>query len=213
MTAFCQLESGTTTTSPSYVYVTQISSTVFDFYLQYTTIGSSHGQNHYTVNLSTGSWVHSGSSGTLPTTNYNRVSPTVMLTPGNVNSYVSISGSNLRVFPPYQDMGTVSGNIALGGNGGGMVRLTIAGNTTIDLGFGAPSTSGVTMMMIELINGGAYTLTWTSGMTSSAVKWPGGTVPTFTAAGKDVIGMYSLGENVPGGGTYWNAVVLGKDVK
>ena len=66
------------------------------------------------------------------------------------------------------------------------------------------TTSGkVNSFILELTNPGSATITWWSG-----VKWTGGTVPTLTTLGKDILGFYTLDA-----GTTWNALVLGKDIK
>lgn len=57
--------------------------------------------------------------------------------------------------------------------------------------------------ILELTNGGAYAITWFSG-----VKWSGGTVPTLTASGVDILGFYSHD-----GGTTYRGIVLAKDSK
>lgn len=57
--------------------------------------------------------------------------------------------------------------------------------------------------LLELTNGGTGTQTWFSG-----IKWPGGTAPTLTAAGVDVLGFIT-----DDGGTTWRGVQLMKDSK
>lgn len=57
--------------------------------------------------------------------------------------------------------------------------------------------------ILELTNGGAYAITWFSG-----IKWSGGTVPTLTASGVDILGFYSHD-----GGTTYRGIVLAKDSK
>jgi hypothetical protein len=57
--------------------------------------------------------------------------------------------------------------------------------------------------LLELTNGGTGTQTWFSG-----IKWPGGTAPTLTTAGVDVLGFIT-----DDGGTTWRGVQLMKDSK
>jgi hypothetical protein len=57
--------------------------------------------------------------------------------------------------------------------------------------------------LLELTNGGTGTQTWFSG-----IKWPGGTAPTLTDAGVDVLGFIT-----DDGGTTWRGVQLMKDSK
>jgi phage-related tail fiber protein len=85
---------------------------------------------------------------------------------------------------------------------GTLFTKTISGATTFTISNTAAS--GLTSCFIlELTNGGSATITWWSG-----VKWAGGTVPTLTSAGVDILGFYTYD-----GGTTWRGVVLAKDSK
>lgn len=85
---------------------------------------------------------------------------------------------------------------------GTLFTKTISGATTFTISNTAAS--GLTSCFIlELTNGGSATITWWSG-----VKWAGGTVPTLTSAGVDILGFYTYD-----GGTIWRGVVLAKDSK
>lgn len=79
---------------------------------------------------------------------------------------------------------------------------TITTNTTFTV-TGTPATGTVASFILDLTNGGAGTITWASG-----TVWAGGTAPTLTASGRDVLGFFTHN----GGGAY-NGFVLGKDVK
>lgn len=79
---------------------------------------------------------------------------------------------------------------------------TISGATTFTVNT-VPAAGNVATFVLELTNGGAFAITWWSG-----VKWPGGTAPTLTASGRDAIGFYTHD-----GGTTWNGFVLAKDLK
>lgn len=57
--------------------------------------------------------------------------------------------------------------------------------------------------ILRLTNGGTGTQTW-----PSSVKWPGGTAPTLTASGVDVLGFIT-----EDGGTTWRGVALMTDSK
>lgn len=57
--------------------------------------------------------------------------------------------------------------------------------------------------LLELTNGGTGTQTWFSG-----IKWPGGTAPTLTTSGVDVLGFIT-----DDGGTTWRGAMLQKDSK
>lgn len=63
--------------------------------------------------------------------------------------------------------------------------------------------SGAFSFILELTNGGTGTQTWFSG-----IKWPGGTAPTLTTSGVDVLGFIT-----DDGGTTWRGVQLMKDSK
>ncbi len=65
-----------------------------------------------------------------------------------------------------------------------------------------PATRAVSVLL-ELTNGGTGTQTW-----PAAVKWPGGTAPTLTTAGVDLMGFIT-----DDGGTTWRGVQLMKDSK
>lgn len=66
-------------------------------------------------------------------------------------------------------------------------KVTFTSNCTIAFTF--PSTE-VTSMAVQLINAGAFTVAWTS------VLWPGGTAPTFTSSGTDVVVFWQNGDNI-----------------
>ena len=94
-----------------------------------------------------------------------------------------------------------------------------SGNTTIDLTLGnfvSANCNGITTwtfsnplpspiacgFILELTNGGSATQNWPS------VKWPGGTAPTLTASGVDVLTFIT-----DDGGTIWRGVVSMLDSK
>jgi len=58
-------------------------------------------------------------------------------------------------------------------------------------------------LLLELTNGGTGTQTW-----PAAVKWPGGTAPTLTTSGVDILGFIT-----DDGGTTWRGVALMVDSK
>lgn len=85
---------------------------------------------------------------------------------------------------------------------GSVFTKTISGVTTFTVS-NVPAAGNVATFVLELTNAGAFTVNWWAG-----VKWPGGSVPTLTASGRDAIGFYTHD-----GGTTWNGFVLGKDLK
>lgn len=66
-----------------------------------------------------------------------------------------------------------------------------------------PSSGTVGEFILEATNAGLATITWPTGS-----KWAGGTAPTLTSSGVDVIGGYSHD-----GGTTWRLFLLAKDSK
>ena len=91
-------------------------------------------------------------------------------------------------------------NIAV--NTGNYFSKTISGATTLTVS-GVPTTGTGVSFILDLTNGGSAAITWFSG-----VKWAGGTAPTLTASGRDVLGFFTHD-----GGTTWTGLLLGKDVK
>jgi hypothetical protein len=85
---------------------------------------------------------------------------------------------------------------------GNVFTKTISGATTLTVS-NAPTSGVVAYMVLELTDGGSATVTWFSG-----VKWAGGTAPTLTSAGKDIISFYTHD-----GGVTWNIIGVQKDVK
>lgn len=79
---------------------------------------------------------------------------------------------------------------------------TVAANITFTVS-NIPTSGTASSFILDLTNGGAYTITWFGG-----VKWASGTAPTLTAAGRDALGFYTYD-----GGTTWTGLVLGLDIK
>ena len=85
---------------------------------------------------------------------------------------------------------------------GNLFTKTISGATTLTVS-NVPTTGTAASFILELTNAGSAAITWFSG-----VKWAGGTAPTLTASGVDVLGFYSHD-----GGTTWRGFLLSKDSK
>lgn len=85
---------------------------------------------------------------------------------------------------------------------GNYFTKTISTTTTLTVS-NVPTAGTAASFILDLTNGGAGTITWWSGM-----KWAGGTAPTLTTSGRDVLGFFTHD-----GGTTWSGFVLGKDVK
>lgn len=82
---------------------------------------------------------------------------------------------------------------------GNYFTKTISGSTTFTVS-NVASSGTVNSFILQLTNGGSSTVTWFSG-----VEWAGGTAPTLTTSGIDVLGFYTID-----GGTNWYSFVLGK---
>lgn len=82
---------------------------------------------------------------------------------------------------------------------GNYFTKTISGTTTFTVSNTA-SSGTVNSFILDLTNGGSATVNWWTG-----VKWAGGTAPTLTSSGRDVLGFFT-----EDGGTTWNGFVLGK---
>ena len=85
---------------------------------------------------------------------------------------------------------------------GNLFTKTIVGATTLTIS-GALPNGNANSFILELTNGGTGIITWWPGM-----KWAGGTAPTLTAAGVDILGFYSHD-----GGTTWRGMLMSKDSK
>lgn len=85
---------------------------------------------------------------------------------------------------------------------GNYFTKTITGATTLTVS-NIPVAGTGTSILLDLTNGGVGTINWWAG-----VRWAGGTAPTLTAAGRDVLGFFTHD-----GGVTWTGLMLGKDVK
>lgn len=87
-------------------------------------------------------------------------------------------------------------------NAGNLFTKTISGATTLSI-VNMPASGVVGYVILELTNAGSAVVTWFNG-----IKWPGGTAPTLTAAGKDILSFYTHD-----GAVTWNVIGISKDVK
>jgi hypothetical protein len=81
---------------------------------------------------------------------------------------------------------------------GNVFSKAITAATTFAL-TNVPASGTAVCFILDLTNGGAYTVTWWG------VKWASGTAPTLTASGRDVLGFITHD-----GGTTWSGFVLGQ---
>jgi len=84
-------------------------------------------------------------------------------------------------------------------NTGSLFSKTIAAATTFTIA-NTPPSGVAASFLLQLTNGGAFTTTWWSG-----IKWPGGTPPTLSTSGVDVLGFYTANA-----GTTWYGFLMGK---
>lgn len=97
--------------------------------------------------------------------------------------------------------------VAMGANdidvrAGNYFTKTITTTTTLTVSNVVGSNSAVSFIL-DLTNGAAFAITWWAG-----IQWAGGTVPSLTAAGRDVLGFFTHD-----GGTTWTGLLLAKDAK
>ena len=85
---------------------------------------------------------------------------------------------------------------------GNVQTYTLSGNQTLT--FTNPPASGTSgSFTLILTNGGSATLTW-----PTSVDWAGGTAPTLTSAGIDILTFTTID-----GGTVWYGFLAGADMK
>ena len=99
--------------------------------------------------------------------------------------------------------GSISGSQTIDLTLGNFISATIAGTTTFTFSNPSPS-SNACGFVLELTNGGSATITWPS----PNVKWPGGTAPTLTASGVDMLVFVT-----DDAGTTWRGVASMLDSK
>ena len=87
-------------------------------------------------------------------------------------------------------------------NAGNYFTKTISTTTTFTVS-NVPAAGTTTTFILDLTNGGSSVVTWWSG-----VKWQGGTAPTLTSSGRDILGFFTHDAGVT-----WGALLLAKDIK
>lgn len=123
---------------------------------------------------------------------------------------IRISGNTIiddtRTFINYgathNQLGSGSGARTIDLTAGNFVSATVAGATTFTFSnpLASPNACG---FVLELTNGGSATVTW-----PASVRWPGGTAPTLTASGVDVLVFIT-----DDGGTNWRGLASMLDSK
>jgi hypothetical protein len=99
-------------------------------------------------------------------------------------------------------LGSGSGTRNINLQSGNYVSATVAGATTFTFSnpLSSPNACG---FVLELTNGGSAAITW-----PTAVRWPGGTAPTLTADGVDILVFVT-----DDAGTNWRGVASMLDSK
>ena len=129
--------------------------------------------------------------------NFNHLDQTKAgLTSDNVLAGIQTFGK--AVFQKSMDMAAGVIDVASGSHFSKVVTANVSLTLT-----NVPAAGTVASFILELTNGGAFTVTWWAN-----IKWAGGTAPTLTAAGRDVVGFYTND-----GGATWVGMLLAKDVK
>ena len=99
-------------------------------------------------------------------------------------------------------LGNVTGSTTINLELGNYVSATSTGTTTWTFS-NPPASPNAAGFVLELTNGGAYTQNW-----PASVDWPGGTAPTLTASGVDVLVFIT-----DDAGTTWRGMVSMLDSK
>jgi len=111
------------------------------------------------------------------------------------NTIIKDSRTFINYGLEHSALGSVSGATTINLLNGNYFSATVAGITTWTFSnpLASPNACG---FVIELTNAGAYAITW-----PAAVKWPGGTAPTLTTTGVDVLVFIT-----DDGGTTWRGI-------
>jgi hypothetical protein len=117
-----------------------------------------------------------------------------------VDEFGEPAGGSLTV-ASYEAFSEVDGNV-INVSLANHYRKTVSGNITFSLS-NVPAAGKVVTFALHLIDGGSATVQWWPN-----VKWSGGTAPTLTASGRDVVAFTTLD-----GGATWDGYLLGKDMK
>ena len=123
----------------------------------------------------------------------------------NAKGDVTLTGTQTlanKTLTGLRETSTVMGANAIDLATGNFFSKTISGATTFTVS-NVPATGTAATFILDLTNGGSAAITWFAG-----VKWAGGTAPTLTAAGRDVLGFFTHN-----GGTTWTGLFMGKDVR
>jgi hypothetical protein len=94
-------------------------------------------------------------------------------------------------------LGNISGTQTLDADVNNAFEATVTGTITLlDL---STTSTGAVYVTLRLQNGGAYDITW-----ASDINWPGGTAPTLTSSGTDILTFYTDDS----GTRWWGALAM-----
>lgn len=124
---------------------------------------------------------------------------TIPMETGTILTTASTANGYLLDAAP--DRGSLSGSIALDVTKSG-AKVTVTGNVTFSFS-GSITTGYVKGFLLQIVNGGAYAITW-----PSSIKWASATAPTLTTSGTDYLTLYTID-----GGTTWSGGVSAKDAR
>lgn len=99
-------------------------------------------------------------------------------------------------------LGSGSGTRTLDASAGNYFSLTSTGISTIAVS-NVPTAGTAVSLIVDLTNGGAFSMTWPTG-----TKWASATAPTLTTSGRDIVALFSHDA-----GTTWNGVLIAKDIR
>jgi hypothetical protein len=118
------------------------------------------------------------------------------------SAYINSNRTITRYGTTHNQLGAGSGSRTINLSLGNFVSANVTGITTWT--FSNPLTSpAATGFVLELTNGGSATQNW-----PASVKWPGGTAPTLTSSGIDVLTFFT-----DDGGTTYRGVLSMLDSK
>jgi hypothetical protein len=118
------------------------------------------------------------------------------------NTLINDSRALINYGLVHSALGSVSGATTIDLLNGNYFSATVTGATTWTFSnpLASPNACG---FVLELTNAGASAITW-----PAAVKWPGGTAPTLTTSGVDVLVFIT-----DDGGTNWRGIASMLDSK
>ena len=103
--------------------------------------------------------------------------------------WITPSAASDALNAPYEKVeahGTISVATTIAASDGNIHTFTVGGNITLTLNPNCLTGFCRTLTLV-ITNGGAYTITW-----PASVKWAGGSAPTFTASGVNIVTLITV---------------------